>query len=249
MSFTMSHAVTAQADHKSFAALKDALLAAAKEAKEAGRHDALVIDIMGGWHYLDEPLVLSATENPELLSLDITLRGKDGETPRIHSFRRIELPAFERVEGKPYLKYQLEKDENGKYPKFHNLFLNAVSLSPAKSAVWRNPDTLSPEEKKGDVKRAGFYIPYEIAEQLAADDLGSTELTMLVEWEFVTLHIASVDLTKTKEFDGARYALAVPKAGEMDAFSVDCHRQLNIGKSGNTRCKNHWFPQLCNLTD
>ena len=107
--------------------------------------------------------------------------------------------------------------------------MNAVSLSPAKSAVWRNPDTLSPEEKKGDAKRAGFYIPYEIAETLASDDLGSTELTMLVEWEFVTLHIASVDLTKTKEFDGARYALAIPKAGEMDAFCVDCHRQLNIG--------------------
>ena len=228
MSFTVSHAVTAQTEEKSFSALKESILTAAKAAKEAGRRDALVIDIQGGWHYLDTPLVLSAEENPELLSLDITLRGKDGDTPKIHCFRRIELSEFETVEGKPYLKYQLPKGEDGKYPHFHNLFLNAVSLSPAKSAIWRNPDALTAEEKKGEAKREGFYIPFEIAERLASDDLGSTELTMLVEWEFVTVHIASVDLARTKEIGGAVYALATLKDGEMDAFCVDCHRQLNI---------------------
>lgn len=228
MSFTVSHAVTSRTEEKRFSDLKESILSAAKAAKEAGRRDALVVDIEGGWHYLDAPLVLSAVENPELLSLDITLRGKDGDTPKIHCFQRIELSAFEAVEGKPYLKYQLEKGADGKYPHFHNLFLNAVSISPAKSPSWRNPDSLSAEEKRGDAKREGFYIPYDIAEKLASDDLGSTELTMLVEWEFATVHVASVDLSKTKEFDGARYALVTLKEGEMDAFSVDCHRQLNI---------------------
>ena len=228
MSFTLSHAVNSQAEHKSFSALKEGILAAAREAQSAGRRDKLVIDIEGGWHYLDTPLVLSAVENPELLSLDITLRGKNGDTPKIHCFRRIELSMFEAVEGKPYLKYQLEKGEDGEYPHFHNLFLNAVSISPAKSVAWNNPDSLSPEEKKGDAHREGFYIPYDVAERLASDALGSTELTMLVEWEFVTVHIASVDLTKKKEFGGKTYALATLWEGEMDAFSVDCHRQLNI---------------------
>ena len=55
--------------------LKASILAAAKVAEEAGRHDTLVIELDAGHHYISEPIALSATENPELKSLDITLRG------------------------------------------------------------------------------------------------------------------------------------------------------------------------------
>ena len=78
---------------------REDILAAAREAEAAGRHDTLVVEIEGGWPYLPEPFVLSAKDNPELCSVDITLRGKDGDTPHIHALHRIELSAFEPVEG------------------------------------------------------------------------------------------------------------------------------------------------------
>ncbi len=228
MAITVNTVVNQPTVANDFAVLREEILAAARAAKEADRHDTLVVDIEGGWPYLPAPFVLSAKDNPELLSLDITIRGKDGDTPRLHALHRIELSQFEKVEGKPYLRYQLTPDENGEYPLFHNLFLNANSLSPSKSAVWRNPDLLTAEERRGDAKRAGFYIPAAIAERLANDPIGSTELTMFVEWEFVTLHAEGVDLSKTRDEGGERYALLTVREDEMDAFCRDCHRILNI---------------------
>lgn len=210
-----------------FAAIREDILAAAREAQAAGRHDTLVVDIEGGWPYLAEPFVLSAKENPELLSVDITLRGKDGDTPRIHALRRIEMTAFEPVAGTPYYRYQLPADETGAYPRFHNLFLNAKSLSPSKSPVWRNPDVIAPEERTGEKKKAGFYIPTAIAERLAAGTMGAAELTMFVEWESVTLHLDGVKLTDTMEQDGESYTLVTALREETDAFCRDCHRILN----------------------
>ena len=82
MSFSFSHATTAKAELTDFASLKESILAAAKEAAENDRRDSICIDIMGGWHYLDRPFVLSTKENPELSHLAITVRGKDGDTRR-----------------------------------------------------------------------------------------------------------------------------------------------------------------------
>lgn len=228
MAITLKQFVTTKNECASLSTLKEGILAAAREAEEAGRHDDLCIDIEGGWHYLDTPITLSAKENPELSSLNITLRGKNGDRPRIFCFHRIELSSFERVEGKPYLKYQLPKNKDGSYPLFRNLFLNAFSIPMAKSAVWRNPDSLTAEERKGEVKRDGFFIPYDVAERIASDDVGVPELTMLVEWEFFVTHIERVDLSVTREFNGKTYALAVPVREELDYFCGDCHRQLNI---------------------
>ncbi len=215
-------------DVKDLSMLKESILAMAREAKESDRHATLCVDIQGGWHYLDAPITLSAVENPELLSLDITVRGKNGDRPRIYNFQRIELPAFERVEGKPYLKYQLPKDKDGNYPLFRNLFLNAISIPMAKSAMWHNPDLLTDAERKGETKRAGFYIPAALAEQIAMDALGALELTMHVEWEFFTTHIERIDLNDTCDFDGVKYVRAIPVREEMDHFCGDCHRILNI---------------------
>ena len=228
MAITVKKFVKATEDIKSLATLKESILAAARAAQENDRHDSLVIDIEGGWHYLGTPITLSAEENPELLSLDITLRGKNGDRPRIFCFHRIELSAFERVEGKPYLKYQLPKDEEGNYPLFRNLFLNANSIPLATGPIHRNPDLLTDAERRGEEKRPGFYIPEEIAKRIASDDLGSLELTMHVEWEFFTTHIERIDFDHVRDFDGVKHVLAVPVREEIDLFCGDCHRILNI---------------------
>ena len=207
--------------------VREEILAAARDAEANGRHDTLIVDIEGGWPYLPSPFVLSATENPELAHVDITLRGKNGDTPHIHAFHRIELSSFEKVEGKPYLRYQLKADENGKYPLFHNLFFNANSISPATTRVWRNPDTITNEERTGEKEKAGFYIPTAVANALASGELGAAELNMYVEWEAVTIHLDGVKTEDTRDFGGESYTLVTAKREEMNAFCRDCHRILN----------------------
>ena len=210
-----------------FAAVREGILAAAKEAEEAGRHDKLLVEIEGGWYYLNKPFRLSAVENPELASVDITIRGKGGDSPKMHSLNRIELSSFERVEGKPYLKYQLSKDQTGNYPKFHNLFLNANAIPMSKTAIWRNPDHLTAEERTGAVSREGFYIPMDTAKALS-DALGAAELTIFVEWEYAKIHVARLDFSKTQTVGGAVYVLAVIAEDDMKFFSENCHRILDI---------------------
>jgi hypothetical protein len=113
MAITLKQFVTTKNECASLSTLKEGILAAAREAEEAGRHDDLCIDIEGGWHYLDTPITLSAKENPELLSVDLTLRAKYSGRSYIQSLVRLDGNRFVRAEGAPYFTYQMDKDENG----------------------------------------------------------------------------------------------------------------------------------------
>ena len=83
MAIFMEHITSETAKVKDLSELKESILAAAKEAKEAERHDNLVIELENGYYYLTEPFVLSGKENPELRSLDITISGKKGGSSTI----------------------------------------------------------------------------------------------------------------------------------------------------------------------
>jgi len=227
MAFTLNHYTSMSDSVSSLNDIKEQLLSAARAAKEAGRTDEVTVEIGGGWYYLDTPIRLSAKENPELDSLKITLCGKGAEKPFIHCFRRFEGKTFEAVEGKPYFRHPVVA-EDGSTPLFHNLFVNALSVEMSKSPVWRNPDLLTSEDRAGKSGRRGFYVPYEIAATLAKGPIGAAELVMYVEWEFVALHIAGVDLADTREFDGVRHALVLIREEEIYDFIRNCHPELNI---------------------
>ena len=227
MSIRMLRLETEQSSFADLYAVREAILAAAREAEAADRVDDLVVELRGTWYALEEPLVLSTADNPELCHVRITLKGKGSERPRIHSFRRVEGRCFTPVEGTPYYAYQLPKSEDGSYPLFRNLFLNTRSIPSARSAVWWNPDDLSSEERKGEVHRTGFFAPLAVAKQVADAPLGATELMMYVEWEFVILHATGADLSDTCEIAGETYARILIDEEEMDAFCRDCHPELN----------------------
>ena len=207
MAITLNKIVNSPKEYASLADVRESILAAAKAAKEAERRDSVVIELDAGAYNLTEPFVLSATETPELSFVDITLRSKYAGQAKIQSLTRLDGKRFVRAEGKPYFTYQMEKDENGEYPRFHDLHLNFREIEMAKSPTWRNPDTLSPEERRGEKKKPGFYAPLSIAEPLAAFDIHGAEVMIYIEWQFCVVHAECVDLSDIREFDGEKYAL------------------------------------------
>ena len=217
MPIKLNHLITEKTDLTDLAAVREAILVAAREAKEADRHDNIVVELDGGYYYLTEPFVLSATENPELSYLDITLRAKHPRAATVSSWKRVLGKDFTRVEGsKTQWVYQFEKDENGEYPLFHELFVNGGLAKRTESARWHNPVALTPAERKGEEKREGLWVPYEIAEAVASGEIGATELMMYIEWEFAIFHVESVDLTKTCDFKGKKHALVKLRDNEID---------------------------------
>lgn len=124
MAITLKRSMRQPTDHENLASVREKILAAAKEAKDAGRHDTLEVVLPAVRHTISEPIVLSAKENPELLSLDITIRGAYAGQAAITSLVRLDSKAFVKEEGKEYFTYQFEKKKGEKYPRFRDLFLN-----------------------------------------------------------------------------------------------------------------------------
>ncbi len=230
MPIKMNHYTTEKSSPADLHAVREEILAAAREAREAGRHDELVVELDGGFYYLNEPFVLSKTENPELEAITLTLRASSPRAATISSWGRVLGKDFTRVAGTKNLwTYQFPANEEGKYPLFHELFVNGTHIKRTESARWRNPVALTPAERKGEEKREGLWVPYEIAESITKNDIGATELMMYIEWEFAILHVASVDLTRTCEFKGKKHALVRLCDDEIDYLCEKCISILNIG--------------------
>ena len=102
MPIKLSHTEAVKSEHTTLAEIREGILAAAREAEAAGRHDKLDILLTDTKYTLDAPFVLSAVENPELHSVDITFRAKyPGET-QISSLVRMDGKKFVKAEGKKY---------------------------------------------------------------------------------------------------------------------------------------------------
>ena len=230
MAITVKKIVASHETLDGLAEAKAYILAAAKEAADAGRTDKMVVEIGQGYHYLSEPFVLSVEETPELANLELTLRAAYPNTATLTSWGRVMGDNFAPAEGmKDVYTYTFPKDENGKFPLFRDLFVNGTRITASKSPVWRNPVPFLPEERDGTVKRAGLYAPIAIARQLAEGKAGASEVMMYVVWEFVILHATGADLSNTREFGGETYALITFREGEMDYFCEKSARHLNVG--------------------
>lgn len=227
MAITLNKAVTEETECASLSAVREEILKTAKKNAEEGKRDAITVELEHAVYNLDEPFVLSAKENPELASLDITLRAKYTGRSYIQSLVRLDGKRFVRAEDTPYFTYQLDKDESGNYPRFHDLHLNFNRIPMARSPFWRNPDALSAEDRDGTSRR-GFYAPIDIVRRLSESDIGATEIVIYIEWQFCALHATGVDLSDTKLVDGETYALITVSPEEMTLFCKDCHVNLNI---------------------
>ena len=159
MPITMQKTVTNPSSPENFAEVRELILAAAREAKENDRHDQITVELGAGSYHLTEPFSLSGEENPELAYVNITLRSKPHEIAKVDSLIRLDSRRFVRKEGTPYFIHEMEKDAEGKYPRFHDLYLNFHEIEMAKSPSWKNPDILTVAQGNGEEKRRGFYAP------------------------------------------------------------------------------------------
>ena len=210
----------------SLKAAREDILAAAREAMEAGITVDLSVELEHRVYAIDETLVFSAKENPELKHVRLTLKNAPDMRPVVSSQKKIEAP-FERVEGTEYYVCRLPKDENGCYPRFHSLYFdpvgrgNVTRMKMASSPEWRNPFALLPEERRGEKALEGIYVPVEYAETLARTGVAGAELWMYIQWEHTVLHVQGVDLSRTREQDGRTYALLT--------FGEDFDRRYTCG--------------------
>ena len=117
------------------------ILSAAEEANEQNRLN-IVVELTEKSYTLMNPLVLSAEVHPKLAYVNLTLAGGSDNRPTVTSCKPI-TEEYIRVEGRPYLKCQLEKDEHGRYPRFHDLYFQGKRLSMATSPTWLNKENLT----------------------------------------------------------------------------------------------------------
>ena len=191
--------------------IKAAVLAAAERAT-AENPIEVVVTLDQAFYRLEAPLVFSVKENPALANVRLTLRAKPAMRPMIYGGTDVPAAELTPVEGKPYYKYQLEKDENGEYPKFHDLYWRHGRSTPtrlkmATSPIWKNPFPLLPENRNDNVPLDGLYAPVEIAKQVKKAGVANTELRMYVQWEHCILRVEDVALDTVKDVNGESYAL------------------------------------------
>ena len=225
-----------------FAEVRESILALAKTASEKEPLE-ITAEVEAGEYVLEEPFVLSAKENPELKNVRLTLKAAPEARPLIAAWHPVKGP-FETVEGKPYYRCRLEKDENGKYPRFHDLYYKGKRLKIASSPMWVNMENLTKEERGpgnidhtgiympedffAPIERRGLYCPIEIARQVAESESECTEMRMFVQWEQFTLRVTGVDLTDTKEIEGKTYALIILDENFVPYFVHGMHRANNM---------------------
>ena len=228
MAYYVTKKTTEKISAPSLAEVKDQILAAAAEGTPGNKVD-VVVELGHGRYFAEEPLVLDTAANPELANITLTLKAASSMHPTVTGLRNIPGAEFVPVAGKPYYKYQFEKDENGEYPKFRDFFVGDVRMKHAASPVWANPFSFLPEERRGEKKLEGLYVPYEIAKAAKDAGVGKMQVRMSVQWEHAIMNVKDIDLSVTKEVDGKLYALATFFEEFDSQFVCGIHRANNIG--------------------
>ncbi len=208
--------------------LLDKVLALAEGATPENKIE-VTVELDRGSYTLDAPLVFSAEENPALQNIRLTIKAKPSMYPTVCPLKSISGADFTPVEGTPYYKYQLEKNEAGEYPKFYDVFCGTKRMKMARSPMWRNPFPLLPAQRSGEEKVEGLYAPIDIVEKVAGKDVGATQLRIYVQWQHYILRVKEVDLSVTAEVKGETYALVRFYEEFDEQFVKGVHEANNIG--------------------
>ena len=118
--------------------IKGELLRIAEVAGEDERVD-VTVTLDHGSYFLSSPLCLSVKENPTLSRLCLHLKAKAGMRPCLTGNLPLRGAAFAPCAGGETYVYRFERDVEGKYPLFRDLYVNGKRLSPARSASFVNP--------------------------------------------------------------------------------------------------------------
>ena len=208
---------TMQSEAASAGSLADSFAEIRRLAKEATAENRLKLTLVldSDIYRLTEPLTLSTEEEPGLAFVDLTIQSRvDGVRSAISGARAIPGRNFVKVEGKPYYKYQFEKDEKGEYPKFRELIVNGEHIPMARGEhLYRGEEMFYQfdyplnEKKDPNARVKGAYLPVEALKRLTSDSISGAELQFdhCVTWNI--FHIKKVNFKETRELGGKTYAL------------------------------------------
>lgn len=176
-------------------AAKEAILRFAETA-DSNNHKKADLVLDSGEYRLSAPLVFDAKENPALLNIELSIRCKNG-TAVFTSNRMIPRGNIEKT-GDVYT-YCFEKNEQGEYPRFRDVYEEFDRMPICSSAHGVHAFPFSNENNRiNEENLEGIYVPEEMAALLPDGDLFPLELMIYVEWEFHVLHVLSVDRNRTK---------------------------------------------------
>ncbi len=188
---------------------------------------------------LSAPITFSAEEEPALDKIRLTVAAAEGAKPVISGNIALDGASFQAVDGKPYYKYQFEKDANGRYPRFHDFYVDGKRIPVAESESFVNPFEFADRpNRKNPANLIGLHLPMELAKQLDGVDTTGCELTMHVEWECATMHVTGVDLSDTAEHEGQLYARVKLEPRQLEDFVLGTNGCLGI-KNRVTLLANH----------
>ena len=219
MSIRVMHKNTVLWEDSNLSSLPEALVTIAEGMPEGDVTDVSIF-LDGQLHSLKTPLVLDAEKHPALSRLRITLAGEGGDNPSITSLISLDSRSFTHV-GDNIYKCTLPKDENGKHPVFRTLYKGdrRVPLAASESSIhpfgFVNHYGGYPEDEYKEYG-GGLYVPYEVAARLAAaKSIAATEMMMIIEWEFIIVHVMGVDLSDTVCHEEKLYAKVLIKEDHL----------------------------------
>ena len=199
----------------------------AKESATAENRLKLELVLDSDFYRLSEPLTLSTEEEPALAYVDLTIKSRtDGVRSTITGARAIPGSRFVKVEGKPYYKYQFEKDEKGEYPKFRELLVNGEHIPMARGEhLYRGEHMhyqfhtpVNERAKDPNAVIKGMYLPTEALKRLTSESISGAEVQFDHCCNWNIFHIKRVDFEETRTLGDTTYALVEFLPEDTDFF-------------------------------
>ena len=196
--------------------VKDAVL---RMAGAEERDEKLALDFVfdKGTYVLDTPFTLSAKKNPELKQVALSF-SSDEDGAVFTSQKALRAEDFIKEDG--YYTYQFAKDKAGKYPLFHDFYVNGRRLPIVKTQAFLHAFTFCEDNKRLNSENLeGIYIPEEAAALLPDGDLAPMEFTFHIEWECFVMHAISLDRTRFKlDENGNKHYLLKINVNELYGY-------------------------------
>ena len=170
---------------------RDAVVRFAQSISEGKKTKAELL-FTDGEYVLDKSVVFSVNEDKALSHIALSILCEDGSA-RFTSLKALDKKSFEDHNG-TYI-YQFEKDENGKYPIFRDLYIDGKRIDECKSEVFLRDINIMDEH---DEEKCGFYIPESAAALLPCGELGAARFTLYAEWEFLVFPLLMIDRDDVK---------------------------------------------------
>ncbi|MBQ9082243.1 MAG: right-handed parallel beta-helix repeat-containing protein [Clostridia bacterium] len=174
---------------------REAVLRYAERASDDAKMAAtLVLDAKE--YRLTKPLIFDAEEAEALKHIHLSILCDNGTAVFTSN---AALPTAKIIKDDAQCAYQFAANASGKYPVFGDLYEDDVRLPLCTSPHFTHAFAFSGENGRNCAENLeGIYAPQAIADLLPDGDLCPMTITLYVEWEFFTLHVLSVDRSRTR---------------------------------------------------